>query len=114
MNKLVYQRSNKNSKVFSSLFKKGIKTSFPTLQDLELVKGRMRLVSNKKGEFLRKVHYRCFLLCSEAGLRISEAVKFDLKAKTRKGLYQITKPKKQKSRLVYVPKKVVRELKKQN
>jgi hypothetical protein len=46
---------NKNSKVFSSLFKKGIKTSFPTLQDLELVKGRIKGLGNQKGEFKRKI-----------------------------------------------------------
>ena len=74
----------------------------------------MRLVSNKKGEYLRKVHYGCYLLCLQAGLRISEAVKFDLNTRTKQGLYQINKPKKQKSRLVYVPKKVIQELKSQN
>jgi hypothetical protein len=52
---------------------------FPSLQKLEQVKGRIKGLGNKKGEFLRKVHYGCFLLCSESGLRISEAVKFDLK-----------------------------------
>ena len=93
---------NKNSKVF------------PSLKDLELVKGRIEGLGNWKGEFLREVHYGCYLLCSQAGLRISEAVKFDLNSKTRQGLYRIEKPKKQKERLVYVPKEIVRELKRQN
>jgi site-specific recombinase XerD len=41
-------------------------------------------------------------------------VKFDLKAKTRKGLYRIEKPKGKKERLVYLSKEVFQELKKNN
>jgi integrase len=85
-----------------------------SLRKLELISKRIKQVVNKKGEFLRKTHYGCFLLCSQAGLRISEAVKFDLKSRTKQGLYQINKPKKQAKRLVYVPKQVIYELKKQN
>ena len=83
----------------------------PSLQELEQVRGKIKSIPNKKGEYKRKVHYGCFLLCSQSGLRISEAVGFDLKAKTRKGLYRIAKPKKQKERLVYVPTEVIQELK---
>ena len=56
----------------------------------------------------------CYLLCSEAGLRVGEAVNFDLGNKTRQGLYRIERPKGKKERLVYIPKKVIRELKKNN
>ena len=88
--------------------------SFPGLKDLELVRNKIKKVPNKKGEYLRKIHYGCYLLCSESGLRISEAVKFDLNAKTRKGLYHITKTKGKKERLVYVSKEVIKELKTNN
>jgi hypothetical protein len=58
------------------------KKILPSLKDLEQVKGEIKNIPNKKGEYLRKIHYGCYLLCSESGLRISEAVKFDLSAKT--------------------------------
>jgi integrase len=90
------------------------KKTFPSLKDLELVKGKIKSIKNRKGEFKRQIHYGCYLLCSQAGLRISEAVRFDLTAKNKQGLYRITKPKKQKERLVYVSKEVIRELKSQN
>ena len=90
------------------------KKILPNLKDLELVRGEIKKIPNKKGEYLRKVHYGCYLLCSESGLRISEAVGFDLNAKTRKGLYRIEKPKGKKERLIYVPKEVIQELKQNN
>jgi integrase len=86
----------------------------PSLKDLELVGEKIKHIRNRRGEFLRKVHYGCYLLCSESGLRISEAVKFDLNAKTGKGLYRIKKTKGKKERLVYVSPAVIKELKNQN
>ncbi|CAI2194154.1 5175_t:CDS:2 [Funneliformis geosporum] len=68
-------------------------------------------IPNHRKESKRKAHYGCLLLCCNSGLRISEAVKFDLKAKTSKGLYKIDKPKGKKERLVYVPREVIKELK---
>jgi site-specific recombinase XerD len=50
-------------------------------------------------------------LCQKAGLRVSEAVNFNLNQKTEKGLYHI-KTKGKKKRYVYIPKKVISELKK--
>src|SRR5436305_1954681 len=93
---------------------KNYKKILPSLQELELVSKEIKNVPNKKGEYLRKIHYGCYLLCSESGLRISEAVKFDLNAKTRKGLYRITKTKGKKERYVYISPEVVKELKKKN
>src|SRR6185369_8335565 len=86
----------------------------PSLQLLEKVNREIMSVPNRRGEHLRKVHYGCFLLCHKAGLRVSEAVSFDLENKTRQGLYRIEKSKGKKERLVYIPKKVIRELKKHN
>ena len=87
-----------------------VKKILPSLKDLELVKGKIKNIRNRRGEFKRKVHYGCYLLCSESGLRISEAVRFDLNAKTKQGLYRINKPKGKKERYVAIPKKVIREL----
>jgi integrase len=88
--------------------------TFPSLKDLEQIKGKIKKIPNQKGEYLRKTHYGCYLLCSQSGLRISEAVSFDLDNKARQGLYRIEKPKGKKERLVYVNKEVVKELKKNN
>ena len=86
----------------------------PSCQLLEKVSKEIMLVPNRKKESKRKVHFCCFLLCSKAGLRVSEAVSFDLENKTRQGLYRIQKSKGKKERLVYIPKKVIRELKRNN
>ena len=64
-----------------------------------------------KGKFS---YYCLFLLGKEAGLRISEAVKFDLSTKNKQGLYRIEKPKGKNERFVYVSSSVVRELKRNN
>lgn len=101
-------------KLLPSCLSKQPRARLPSLKDLELVRGMIGEVGNRRGEFLRKVHHGCFLLCSEAGLRVSEAVRFDLGNKTKKGLYRIEKPKGKKERLVYIPKKVVKELKANN
>ena len=86
----------------------------PSLQLLKKVSKEIKNIPNRRGEYLRKVHYGCYLLCSKAGLRVSEAISFDLVNKTRQGLYRIEKPKGKKERLVYIPKKVIRELKRNN
>jgi hypothetical protein len=57
------------------------KKIFPSLKDLEQVRGKIKQIPNKRGEFKRKIHYGCYLLCSQAGLRVSEAVRFDLNCK---------------------------------
>jgi len=86
----------------------------PSCQLLEKVSKEIMSVPNRKRESKRKAHYGLFLLCYKSGLRISEAVGFDLANKTRQGLYRIEKPKGKKERLVYIPKKVIRELRKHN
>jgi len=86
----------------------------PTQQLLEKVSREIMSVPNRRKESKRKVHFCCYLLCSKAGLRVSEAVNFDLANKTRHGLYRIERPKGKKERLAYIPKKVIGELKKHN
>ena len=86
----------------------------PTQQLLEKVRRKIMSVPNRRGEHLRKVHYGCFLLGYKSGLRVNEAVSFDLSKKSKHGLYRIEKSKGKKERLVCVPKKVIRELRKNN
>jgi len=52
----------------------------PTQQLLEKVSKEIKSIPNRRGEHLRKVHYGCFLLCHKSGLRVSEAVSFDLES----------------------------------
>ena len=47
----------------------------PSLGELAQVGEKIKQIKNKRGEYKRKVHYGCFLLCSESGLRVSEVVK---------------------------------------
>lgn len=86
----------------------------PSLQLLEKVSQEIRSIPNRRKESKRGVHYGLYLLGYKSGLRISEAVKFDLANKTSKGLYRINRPKGKKERLVYIPKKVISELRKNN
>jgi len=88
--------------------------TLPSQEILKKVSLKIKNVPNRQGEYKRKIHYCCFLLGYKSGLRISEAVKFDLSAKTKKGLYRINKPKGKKERFVYVSKEVIRELKVNN
>jgi len=86
----------------------------PSLQLLEKVRRKIMSVPNRKRESKRRVHFCCYLLCYKAGLRVSEAVSFDLANKTQSGLYRIEKSKGKKERLVYIPKEVMKELRKNN
>ena len=57
---------------------KSSRVRFPNLTLLEQITEQVKNIRNKRGEFKRKVHYGCYLLGSQVGLRISEAVNFDL------------------------------------
>ena len=67
---------------------------------------------NKPEESKKAIHYGLFLLCFKSGLRVSEALNFDLNRKNKQGLYKITPTKKQKERYVYISPQVISELKK--
>jgi integrase/recombinase XerD len=86
----------------------------PNPKILRQIPWRIFSIPNHRKESKRKVHYNLFLLCHEAGLRISEAINFDLNAKSKHGLYRLNKTKGKKERYVYIPKKVVSKLKKYN
>ncbi|KLL02758.1 MAG: tyrosine recombinase XerD [Mycoplasmataceae bacterium CE_OT135] len=85
----------------------------PSQSILEQIPQQIFRIPNKRKESKRAEHYCLFLLGHKAGLRISEAVNFDLSAKTQNGLYRI-KSKGKKERFAYVPKKVINELKRNN
>ena len=86
----------------------------PSQEILKKVSRTIKDIPNRQGEYKRKIHYCCFLLGYKSGLRISEAVKFDLSSKNKQGLYRISKPKGKKERYVYVSPAVISELKKHN
>ena len=86
---------------------------FPNLSLLEQISQKIKIIPNKRKESKRREHYSLFLLGYEAGLRVSEAISFDLAKKTKKGLYSV-KSKGRKERLVAVPQPIIGELKKQN
>ena len=86
----------------------------PSLQLFEKVSKGIMLVPNRRKESKRGIHCGLFLLGYKSGLRVNEAIRFDLANKTKHGLYRIEKPKGKKERFVYVPKQVIRELKKNN
>ena len=86
----------------------------PSQQVLEQIARKIKHIPNKRRESKREIHFGLFLLGYKSGLRVNEAVSFDLNNKTYKGLYHIEKTKRQKARLVYVSKEVIRELKKNN
>ena len=86
----------------------------PSLAVLEGIGERIRSVPNKRKESKRGVHFCLFLLGYKSGLRVNEAVRFDLATKNNQGLYRISRTKGKKERFVYIPKEVVKELRKNN
>jgi site-specific recombinase XerD len=87
-----------------------------TLPSRELLNEVQRHIlerSNKVGESKKSVHYGLFLLCSQAGLRVSEAVNFDLTRKNKQGLYKVP-TKKKPMRYVFIPAEVISKLKANN
>jgi len=86
----------------------------PSQELLKQISRKIKNIPNHRKESRRKIHYCLFLLDYKSGLRVSEAVSFDLTSKTRQGLYRVERPKGKKERLVCIPKKVIRELRKHN
>lgn len=87
---------------------------FPSLQFLEKIPQHIFSIPNRRKESKRREHYCCYLLCQKAGLRVSEAINFDLSTKGQNGLYRLNKPKGQQKRFVYIPQEVIKELKANN
>lgn len=92
-------------------------TVLPTNQLLNQIWDYLLTRPNKKGETKKAEHECLFLLCWKAGLRITEAISFDLKLEHReaeyKGLY-LLRGKRQKDRWIYLSPEITKELKKRN
>ena len=92
-------------------------TLLPTNQLLNQIWDYLLTRPNKKGETKKAEHECLFLLCWKVGLRVSEAISFDLSLEhgeiEYKGLY-LLRGKRQKDRWVYVSPEIVKELKKRN
>ena len=77
-------------------------TILPTNQLLQQIWDYIISRPNRRGEHKKEIVECLYLLGWKAGLRVSEAVNFDLSARTKKGLYRIEKPKGKKERYVYI------------
>ena len=92
-------------------------TVLPTNQLLQQVWDYLISRPGKKGEYKKLEHESLYLLCWKAGLRISEAVSFDLSLEHQQPEYKnlyLLRGKRDKERWVYVAPEVVKELKKRN
>ncbi|WP_147409709.1 tyrosine-type recombinase/integrase [endosymbiont GvMRE of Glomus versiforme] len=92
-------------------------TILPTQQILQQVWEYLVTRPNKRGESKRDQHESLFLLCWKAGLRISEAIHFDLNLEHQtpeyKNLY-LLRGKGNKERWVYISPEIAKELKKRD
>lgn len=72
---------------------------------------------NKKGEFKKEINECLFLLCWKVGLRITEAISFDLRLEHQQSEYKnlyFLRGKRSKERWVFVANEIVKELKQRN
>ena len=89
----------------------------PTNQLLQQVWDYIISRPGKKGETKKSEHECLFLLCWKAGLRITEAISFDLNLEHGETEYKdlyFLRGKRQKERWVYVSPEIIKELKKRN
>lgn len=89
----------------------------PNPQQLNQVWEYMINRANQKREVYRLQHQSLFLLCWKAGLRVSEAISFDLSLQHNSPEYKdlyLLRGKGEKERYVYVAPEIVKELKKRN
>lgn len=84
----------------------------PNKRMLKLARAAAYQVAQQSGQMKGKIHYGVFLLCFGAGLRVSEAVSFDL-SKKENGLFLVPS-KKGQTRKVAVDEKIISELKANN
>lgn len=92
-------------------------TILPNQQLLQQIWDYLLTRKNKQGEFRKDEHESLFLLCWKVGLRVSEAVNFDLALEHQdlqyKNLY-LLRGKGQKERWVFVAPEIIKELKKRD
>lgn len=92
-------------------------TILPTNQLLQQIWDYIISRPSKKGETKKSEHECLYLLCWKAGLRITEAIFFDLTLEhgeiEYKNLY-LLRGKRNKERWVYISSEIIKELKKRN
>jgi len=92
-------------------------TILPSPQLLNQIWDYLLTRPNKKGEARKLAHECLFLLCWKVGLRISEAVGFDLNLEHQQTEYKnlyLLRGKRNKERWVYISPELVKELKKRD
>ena len=92
-------------------------TILPTNQLLQQVWDYIISRPSKRGEHKKEISESLYLLCWKTGLRISEAINFDLSLENREPAYKnlyLLSGKGKKERWVYVGEEIIRELKKRN
>jgi len=92
-------------------------TILPTNQLLQQVWDYILTRPNKKGEYKKLEHESLYLLGWKVGLRISEAVSFDLSLEHQQAEYKnlyLLRGKRSKERWVFISPEIVKELKKRN
>jgi len=92
-------------------------TVLPTNQLLQQVWDYILNRPIKRGEFKKSEHECLFLLCWKIGLRVSEAIGFDLSLEHQQSEYKnlyLLRGKRDKERWVFVSAEIVKELKKRN
>ena len=92
-------------------------TVLPTNQLLQQVWDYLIARTNKKGEFKKNEHESLYLLGWKVGLRISEAIGFDLGLEHRHAEYKnlyLLRGKRDKERWVYIAPEIAKELRKRN
>ena len=89
----------------------------PSQQLLQEIQDFIANRPNHKSERKRWIHYSLFLLCWKVGLRVSEAINFDLEMKHPQPEYSdlyLLRGKRRKDRYVYVAPGIIETLKKYN
>ena len=92
-------------------------TVLPTNQLLQQVWDYIINRPTKKGEYKKLEHECLYLLCWKVGLRISEAISFDLSLENQQAEYKnlyLLRGKRDKERWVFVSPEIIKELKKRN
>ena len=92
-------------------------TVLPTNQFLQQIWDYIIYRFPKRGEYRKSEHECLFLLCWKAGLRVTEAINFDLELEHRQPEYKnlyLLRGKRSKERWVFVNSELIKELKKRN
>lgn len=93
--------------------KKSLK-QLPSQQLLQEIQNFIATRPNHKSERKKGIHYCLFLLCLKSGLRVSEAISFDLGMQNPKSGYEdlyLVRGKRRKDRYIYVAPEVIETLK---